>query len=291
MAWYPEAIKKELPQSATAPIINPTGVVMHTAVSSGTSLFTFFNGRSAGVEAHFYIREDGTVEQYVDTAKRADCQLDGNSWVKNGTRYGFLSIESWDGGHPETTPWNGNQVTAIVKLIAWMISVHNFPAVKATGPQGTGIGFHAQFTTPASSTALTWNHSHSCPALKRIAQMPTIINTVKTFGQEIDMPLTTAEKNEIAELTARKVLTLDGVIKIASGPEAATLDNTWTLSTHVTNNRAQNSNMLEDVKALTATVTALANQVAAIAAKLDSTTTPVPVNFDLTGNLTATPKE
>lgn len=176
MARYPNAIWRPLPRNAQQPAIKPVGVVLHTAVSNSSSLYDFFNGRSNGVESHFYIRENGTVEQYIDTNVRADCQLDGNSWLHNGERYGFISIETWDGGHPETNPWNQAQLDNINSLIRWASVTHNFPVVKATGAQGMGIGYHQQFT---GTSFPRWNETHSCPGSKRIAQVPGIISRLQ----------------------------------------------------------------------------------------------------------------
>lgn len=202
MAWYPAAIRRELPQNKTQPVIRAVGVVLHTAVSNGTSLFTFFNGRSSGVESHFYVREDGTVEQYMDTTRRADCQRDGNYFDGKG----FLSVETWDGGHPETTPWNAKQVAAITDLIEWICRTHNVPAIKATGAQGTGIGYHAQFT---SDSYPRWNKDHSCPTTTRIPQVPGITAAVRArLEGDNDMPIT----DDDAKRIARHVLTVDGVI-------------------------------------------------------------------------------
>lgn len=176
MAKYPNAVWKPLPRNSEQPAIKPVGVVLHTAVSNGSSLYDFFNGRSNGVESHFYVKQDGSVEQYMDTGIRADCQLDGNSWTKNGVRYGFLSIETWDGGKPDTTPWNQKQLDSIVSIIAWASKTHGFPAVRANSAQGTGIGYHAQFT---STSFPRWNETHSCPAKLRTAQVPDIIKSVQ----------------------------------------------------------------------------------------------------------------
>lgn len=212
MARYPGATWKPLPQNTTQPTIQPVGAVLHTAVMDH-SPWSFFRSASAdGVESTFYVGEHGEVEQFMDTARRADCQLDGNSWLAgDGRRYGFVSIESWDGGHPETTPWTAQQVDALVSLLAWLARTHKFPPIKATGPRGRGIGYHAQFTDPDNSKALEWNHHHSCPAAKRIAQVPGIIRRVAavlatTLDTSGDDMLTTAEINDLANKTADVLL-------------------------------------------------------------------------------------
>lgn len=184
VARYPGASWNPLSANSRQPRIKPVGVVLHTAVSDSRSLHSFFEGRSAGVESHFYVREDGSIEQMMDTEVRADCQLDGNSWLSNGTRYGFVSIETWDGGKPSTTPWNRAQFAALARLIAWLSTEHGFPLTTATGPHGTGVGWHAQFTDPNNSKPLEWNHTHVCPGSLRIAQIPGLIQAAKILNME-----------------------------------------------------------------------------------------------------------
>ena len=89
MPWYPNAVRKPLTTRALRAMPSPVRINLHTAVSSATSLFGYWQTNSRGVYSHFYVREDGTVEQYVDTKYRAACDLDGNPDT--------ISIESWDG--------------------------------------------------------------------------------------------------------------------------------------------------------------------------------------------------
>jgi hypothetical protein len=108
-------------------------------VSDGSSLFDLFNTPGNPV-AHFYVREDGTVEQYVDTNTRASAVLDGN--------YDCVTVESWDGGgskfHGTDGPkWTPAQVEACARLAAWCLKVHGIPLAKLDDSSpGHGIGWH-----------------------------------------------------------------------------------------------------------------------------------------------------
>lgn len=177
MAWYPKAARRELPQNARQPRITPRSIALHTAVSNSSDLFSFFNGRSAGVESHFYVTKGGGVLQYVDTARRADCQLDGNDYA--------VSIETWDGAGTSVwpdwrtngnggPPWNADQVSALVQLMAWICRTHSIPAIRCPAWNGHGIGYHSQFT----GGARRWNEHHACPGTARIRQVPGLIADV-----------------------------------------------------------------------------------------------------------------
>ena len=176
MAWYPKAKRRELPKSKTARFIAPRSIVLHTGVTNSSSLYSFFDGRSGGVESHFYVGEDGTVvEQYVDTARRADCQLDGNDYA--------ISIETWDGAGKvwdgkrvaDIPPWSPRQMDALVELVAWLCRSYHIPAVACPAWDGRGIGYHAQFTGGPKR----WNEHHACPGPARIKQMPDLIARTK----------------------------------------------------------------------------------------------------------------
>lgn len=210
MARYPAATWRPIPENSSQPAIIPVGVVLHTAVSDTASLHDYWARDAVHIESHFYVQERGGVEQYVDTAIRADCQLDGNSWTRDGKRYGFISVESWDdyphgwANASDVPVWTDEQVKSLASLVAWLAETHGFPLVKATGPQGTGVGYHRQFT---SETAPRWNESHACPGDRRIAQMSQIIAQAKEISH---MP---SAKEVVDELLSRQVPLTDGEVK------------------------------------------------------------------------------
>lgn len=222
MAWYPKAVRKVLPRNAEQPKITPRSVVLHTAVSNGTSLFSFFNGRSAGVESHFYVREDGTVEQYIDTDVRADAQLDGNPYA--------VSIETWDGAGrvwdgrvtADIPAWNAKQLGALAELLAWICTTHRIPFQKCTAYDGYGIGWHAQFTGPRPS----WNQTHACPGARRIGQVPALIAAAKaaaTSPEEQDMALTDSDLDKVRAIVRDEVRYL-----VKPGPAAQRIAGDYT---------------------------------------------------------------
>lgn len=134
MALYSPAIKRLIPPGPNDPRITARVLILHIAVSESASLYDWFNGRSGGVESHFYIRRDGTVEQYRDTAFEADANTDANRFA--------ISIETQGMEHGEWTP---EQVAAIKALIDWCHDVHDIPKTVPKSWDGSGVGFHTQF--------------------------------------------------------------------------------------------------------------------------------------------------
>lgn len=181
MAIYPHAVVKTVGRFRT-PMRSPRRVNLHTAVSDARSLFGWFAswGRPC---SHFYVREDGTVEQYVDTRFRAAADLQGNSDT--------ISIETWDGyrrlwSRGEPGPWNEAQVAALVRLLAWIFETHpTVPMRLATdsrpGTSSHGISYHRLGCDPYRvEGGLRYSNAYGkvCPGSARIAQIPGLLGGV-----------------------------------------------------------------------------------------------------------------
>lgn len=138
MAWHPDAIRKPVERyqpggSVHTPMAAARRLCFHTAVSSGDSLFGLFNTPGNAV-AHFYVRDDGKIEQYVNTDTRASANLEGN--------HDTISVESWDAGGM-FRKWTDRQVEACAHLAAWVHKTHGIP-LKAcdASPGSRGITWH-----------------------------------------------------------------------------------------------------------------------------------------------------
>jgi len=195
LGFHPDAIVRNIPPGPNDPIIVPCGVVTHLAVSLADSIFgVFTDGR--GIESHFYVRFDGSFEQYRSIFFEADAQAAGNSFSRNRVLRGLVSIETQ--GVVDENGWTVQQLATIEMLIRWVKSeterVHalSFPLTKCTAWNDLGIGYHAQFPE--------WNpNNHSCPAPIRIHQFDTIlIPRLK----ETDMTFTTTD----ADLVVTRLL-------------------------------------------------------------------------------------
>lgn len=181
MALYPPAIKKLIPPGGSDPRIKACGVVLHVRDGLGDSLYDYFNGPSGGVESHFYIRFDGTVEQYRDTGWEADANLDGNSFMRGDVRYGLLSIETEGLAAGKWTP---QQMASIKRLLVWASNVHDFPLKLIQSWNGDGVGYHTMWGSPSHWTPV----KKSCPGYDRIAQFEDELVPWMEAGGTIDDP-------------------------------------------------------------------------------------------------------
>lgn len=134
MALYGPAIKKLIKPGPHDPRIDPSLVILHIAVSEAESLFGYFNGPSGGVESHFYVRKNGVVEQYRDTAFEADANTDANPYA--------ISIETEGLEHGT---WTKAQLESIKAIIVWARDTHGIPLTVPQKWNGSGVGFHVQF--------------------------------------------------------------------------------------------------------------------------------------------------
>lgn len=189
MAIYPASVVRLLPQSATQSRITPRKIVHHTAVdgTNTTTLFDWFNSPGAqGCESHFYVRQDGTVEQYMDTNTRADAQWDAN--------VDAISIETWDGrassGGP-AIPWTDPQLQALIALDRWLCDTHpTIDRVLCPSATGSGLGWHNQYFEWAKD-------GHDCPGQPRIDQLVGTIIPALTMTPAPPAP---TEEDDMSDL-------------------------------------------------------------------------------------------
>lgn len=195
MALYSPAIKRLIPPGPNDPRITPRVLILHIAVSESASLYSYFNGPSGGVESHFYIRRDGTVEQYRDTAFEADANTDANRFA--------ISIETQGMEHGEWTP---EQVAAIKALIDWCHDVHDIPKTVPKSWDGSGVGFHTQFPG-------RWDkRGASCPGPDRKRQYwDTLVPWMTEVSGLTLPPLEEQEWTPTGDWSTKDIQTLVGV--------------------------------------------------------------------------------
>lgn len=162
--WYPKAEHKPIKAGDNDPAIIPALAILHVAVSWATTLFSFFKFRSGGIESHFYIQKNGTVEQYRSVLREADANLGANSYLVAGERLGAVSIET---AGLASGWWNAKQKAAIQDLLLWLNAEHKIPLKpvlisKPSLAQG-GVSYHTRFKS--------WSPvAKSCPGPNRIEQ-------------------------------------------------------------------------------------------------------------------------
>lgn len=179
MALCPFATVRLIPKHNTRRAPARNRMQMHQAVTTTSSLFGYFSG--AGVCSHFYVAQDGALEQYIDTGNYSGADLEGNDAT--------ISVETWD-DNARAVEWTPGQVATIARLFAWVVSVHpSIPPRLAVdsrlGDSSKGLSWHRLGIDSYPAGKPGWrvadgmhystSRGKTCPGDGRIAQIPGIL--------------------------------------------------------------------------------------------------------------------
>jgi hypothetical protein len=165
MAWFDCATKRQISNNIGGNLSSQRGLVLHHQAGNG-SLYGFFNNPSAQVSAHFWVGKNGTIEQYVDTARVSWHGRDLNSnWVG-------VETEGCPGGKDEDL--TEAQIAALARLYAEGARRHGWPNQLASSNGGRGFGYHRM----AVNTA--------CPCDRRLNKRSEILK--RAFGGSASPP-------------------------------------------------------------------------------------------------------
>lgn len=188
MARYPRAVWRPLPEQQGS--YNKTQVIVHTMVGSLEGTYNYFRQNAITTESTFGVGDTGRVEQWMDSAEKADANYRANERA--------VSIETEDRADPNR-PWTPAQMSALVALIAWCCRTHDIPARWCRTPTDPGIGWHAMFGAPSA-----WTNApgKTCPGAVRISQLrtevfPRVVRALASTTQEDDV--TEQDKKDIIE--------------------------------------------------------------------------------------------
>lgn len=197
--WYPKAIKRYIAKhDRNRPSGNyPNALIFHVAVSESSSLYAFFS--RAGVCSHFYLRKDGTFEQYIPIDSKSASEKDGN--------YRTISVETQGGlRNANSEKWTDAQVKALAELAVWCKTEHGIPLDRMMSSKSgeTGVGYHRlgiNGNFPSDDLYAgriqrgggeLWSNSRGkiCPGNGKISQIPGIIELAKSMaGSETSNPV------------------------------------------------------------------------------------------------------
>lgn len=205
MALYPPAIQRPIPPGSNDRGITPVLVILHVRAGTGPTLYDYFTGPSGGVESHFYLRFDGTWEQYRDTEVDADANMNANAWTgPDGRRYGAISVETE--GLADGT-WTPEQLREIKTFLLWCRDTHSIPLRVADNPKGPGVGYHILFMKEWAGAP------RACPGPARIRQFTTELVPWMASNprqpKDEDMALSAAVQTQLDQLqTALKAVSV-----------------------------------------------------------------------------------
>lgn len=222
MAIYPGAVKRLIPKHNRVAITRYRRVNLHVAVSNADSIHSHFS--QADTCSHFYVRDSGVVEQYIDTKYMSKADLDGNDST--------ISIETEGGvSNVNGEKWTDAQVRAIAALWKWLRDTHKIKNQIAKGTYSNdasaGLSWHrlgikGNFEGRPGLAKLEYGgiyYSKSmgkeCPGDAKINQIPEIFALANASAKPASTKedtLSAAEvKQIIGEIKASEKRILDGV--------------------------------------------------------------------------------
>jgi peptidoglycan hydrolase-like protein with peptidoglycan-binding domain len=157
MAWFKCAARREITNNLGGSIGTNLGLILHHAVANG-SLYSFFNNPSAQVSAHFWVAQDGRIEQYVDTNRVA--------WHAKQLNGRYVGVETEGCTNPANgyaDPMSEAMIDALARIYAEGMAVHGWKNALANSDGQPGFGFHRM----AVNTA--------CPCDTRLNMRPEIL--------------------------------------------------------------------------------------------------------------------
>lgn len=172
MAWMPGVIHKPIARHNKRPRNTVNRVNLHIAVSEAASLYGYFSGVSAC--SHFYVRRDGTIEQYIDTGHYSAADMEGNDAT--------ISVETQGGlVNADREQWTAQQVASLAAIFSWVRQAHGVANKIATtsrkGDESKGLSWHRLGVDPwrvPEGMRYSSSRGKICPGAGRIAQVPAI---------------------------------------------------------------------------------------------------------------------
>ena len=213
--WMPGAIRKPLDRNYTKQTRRGTNaVVLHVAVSESATLAGWFNDPRARASSHFYVRRDGTIEQYIP--------INLISWAGVQSDQRAIAVETQGMGHGA---WTAAQVQAMQQIIKFCQSKYRgitTRVMRSSKKAETGIGWHA-LGVPATQTQKLRRVSQTggelwsgavgkiCPGPDRIKQVPGLVAGITGAKAQASVDGSAGKANAQATAKGRSVTAKVGV--------------------------------------------------------------------------------
>lgn len=169
-------------------------VILHIAVTEASSLQGWFNNPRAYASSHFYVRRDGTIEQYMDA--------DYISWANGAGNSRSITVETQGMGSGK---WTSAQVKSLARIAVWAHDRYGVPMrmMPNSRRSSKGVGYHRQGVDPYRvSGGEVWSKSYGkiCPGHDRVKQVDDVVATAT--GSRIK-PVANIEKKPVKRPKAK----------------------------------------------------------------------------------------
>jgi len=196
MAIYAAAVQKPIVRNHGGLRSKTTCALLHVDAGGAASLQGWFNNPASSASSHFYVKYDGTVEQYLDTKYIAWTQRTGNA-------YG-IGIETQGLG---SGTWTTAQAASIAALLRWVSKTHGVPLVNMVDskPGRRGVGYHRMGCSPwRVPGGDVWGpNGKICPGPERVAQFDAVLASALSGTPVVNPIPSTPGTESQAQIIAR----------------------------------------------------------------------------------------
>lgn len=207
----------------TGGILGPNlGLVLHHAVMNG-STWALFNRPGFGASAHFWVGQNGAIEQHVDSSVVA--------WHGISLNSRYVSVETEGcGAPPHADPMSDAMVNALARIYADGMRIHGWANALANANGQPGLGYHRMPGGVATACPCDIRLNMRAEILRRAAGGVGPGPTPPPI-QEDDLPLNDADKRWLndairiqANVAVREVLaSQEGHDRIMTAARSAAL--------------------------------------------------------------------
>ena len=186
-AWKPIGVK-----TSNAAPITPTAVIDHSDAGYVTSLQGWWlNSGSDSLSCHFHVAWDGTLEQYVDTGRKAVANVAANRF---GISIEFSNSPDYRDKRRsfDADPYSSAQIATAIRLHTWLADTHPTIPRQVCTDGVHGFGWHDKF--PSWTT-----RGHVCPGAARVRQLQDMIYPATFNRSEEDDDMTPAQSKQLAD--------------------------------------------------------------------------------------------
>lgn len=173
MALYPVAQQKPIVRNFGGRRTTTTASILHVDAGGAASLQGWFNNPAASASSHFYVKYDGTVEQYLDT--------DIIAWTSRAANLYSVGIETQGLG---SGSWTDAQMASISALLRWLGGIygHGLNMMLDSKRGRKGVGYHRQGCAPWRVVGGdVWGPSGKiCPGPRRVDQVHAVLSAASS---------------------------------------------------------------------------------------------------------------
>lgn len=179
--FYPGAVQRIISRNHGGRRALTEAVVLHVDAGGANTLFGWFSNPASSASSHFYVKYDGTIEQYLDA--------DLIAWTQRAGNTRCIGIETQGVG---SGSWTEAQLASLTALVGWLCDRYSLPkASMGNSRKGSrGIGIHRFGIDPwrVNGGEVWGGRGKACPGDARVGQFPGLVARIAGGAAPVSSP-------------------------------------------------------------------------------------------------------